>query len=378
MYIYLVLIVYHIGLFFITKRIKMNLRNTIIMSVLFVLPLIFISAFKSINVGLDTVTYKYIFDNSLTESLDNFDKGFLLFNRLFRLMHLPFAIFLLICYTLIYGAVAAYAILKTNRPIPYLFLFCYFGFIGFSLSAFRQSLAIGIALIGMCLFSKRRIWSIIFPIITTAIAFTFHKSSFMFLIFVVLPFIKINKLALIYSIFVVTLISFLSTPLYTFFYDTFVNKSTYSPNVSTTFFSLAIYIFLFVLALLLRFEHFENLNERLFSKVDNSKFISFFRNNEVEEVGKEERENFNSLLFVEVGILILAVGANNSVIARFINSANPIIMAAFMSNTKFLKTKTSKLFFDLSLIFFASLYFVFAVLIKNPLAVADYSFGFMS
>ena len=375
MYVYFILILIHIGLWVLAQRLKMNLRNKIILSVSFVIPLIVVCSFKNMDVGLDTQAYYYLFSQAREVPSGAIEVGFSIYNKILSFTHMPYTIYLLITYTITFIPIAFFAALKSDKPISYLFIFCYVGYFGFAISGLRQGLAIGIALSGFCLFKKDRYLSIIYPVITSTIAFSIHKSGFIFYIFIIFAYIKLNKLALYYIGFTIVFLSCLSTPLYSLLHETFSMSITYIPVVSTTYFSLAIYLFLMVLMLVMRANWFNKFDENILGKCDGFKPLKFFRNNEVNEA--KEEVNYSNLLYIFFAVIILTFGVNTSVMARFIHSAAPFAFMALIQDTKYLRSKTSKTLFGLNLILFSVIYFVFASLIKDPLHIADYRFGFI-
>lgn len=375
MLVYLALIFYSLVIWVIAQRIKPSLRNKIILVSLFIIPFIIVCSFKSTNVGIDSHDYYRWYTNINEITFSYLERAFVFYNKIFRKLHFPYTGFLLVTYTIAFVPLAVLALKRTERPITFLLFVMYLGYFGFAMSAMRQPLAIGIALIGYCFFNKKKILTAIFPIVTCAIAFLFHKSSMILLLFVVVPYIKISKKAFMYLILSVLILGAISIPAYCLIFEVFLRNNVYAPMISNSAVILSIFVSLTALSYILRQDFYTKFEEEKMSRFDDSKFIIFFKNTNFKSSFEKKDEDYGDFLYFFVIIVVLIFGITNQVVTRMMYDCFPFFTLAMFRIFDKLKTKTSKTILSIAMVFFVIAYFGFAVLIKDPLQIVPYSIG---
>lgn len=347
----------------------------IIEIILFVLPVILLCSLKSINIGNDTFAYYTSYNESITDSVSGFytgDKGFLLLEFIFKSIGTPFFVFLLVCYTIVFGGLALFAYKKSENPLLVLLFVTYFGLFGFAISALRQAIAIGLLLIGFSFFDENKPISILSPLIFTVIATFIHKTSFFGFLVALILLIRFSKKSFKYL--VLCLLCLIVVAPFVYSGVVILIKSSYYPNYENTAWTLLFYSLFVLLSFLLTNEYVVNLINKLFGKLDNSAFLGkiSFKQSKCEE--KNMLSNFNACILYP--LFVLSIGVYNSTFARVYYYLIPFT-ALFI--TDLMNKKEINLFtrciLNALLILFLVGYFVYAVIIKNPLNVAQYSIG---
>lgn len=142
------------------------------------LPVFCLLAFKSEEVGTDTASYMYMYDNAgMTNSIDTdsrIEYGYqymsVILNRLFESDQTLFIVSsFIVCLSLF-----VFLRRTSTNPVLALYFFVTMGFFQFSLTGIRQSLAMAITLFAFPLIQKKRFFIYILVIL---LAMLFHKSA---------------------------------------------------------------------------------------------------------------------------------------------------------------------------------------------------------
>lgn len=349
---------------------------TILEIILFVLPLILICGLKSVNVGLDTPGYFASYNESITNSesgLYTGDKGFLLFEFIFKSLKMPYFVFLFVSYSIVFGGAALFAYKKSTNPLLVLLFMTYFGLFGFALSALRQSIAIGLLLIGFAFYDENKPISIISPIVFTVIAAFTHKTAIFGLLVAPLLLVRYSKKTFKYLIVCLLSLTVIAPIIYSG--AIVLIKSRYYPSLTGSAWTLLFYVLFCVLTFLLSNEKVIWFLNKKFGKFNSLKFLNAISFNETSE------DNEKSLMttfatYVLYPLLILAIGVYAVIFARIIYFLIPFtaVFIVDLMNNKNINLLTRDIL-DVLLILFLAGYFVFAILIKDPLSVANYTIG---
>jgi len=165
---------------------------------LHIILIIFISSFKSLNVGIDTQSYFNSYSDLISFGINNvndyfiqthFEPGFVIFMKLTQLISNSYTIFNLISYSIIYLPFFFY--IKKYSPDYSLSLIILFTFhiFAFNLSGLRQALAGSIYLLAYLIYDSNKInfkQRLLYFIILILFASTFHISA---LITLIVPFL---------------------------------------------------------------------------------------------------------------------------------------------------------------------------------------------
>ena len=149
--------------------------------------LFFIFVLRDFTIGRDIQGYKDAYEMTPDYSFWDFEyiyfeNGYLLLNKLFNLVHLPFRAFFVFCYAVI--LIPLYFFFKNHSKDPLFSLIIYYcyQFFVLDMSALRQSIAMSICLIAyLALQSENRFRFLLFVLIVT-VAFTIHRSAILFLV----------------------------------------------------------------------------------------------------------------------------------------------------------------------------------------------------
>lgn len=349
---------------------------TILEIILFVLPLILICGLKSVNVGLDTPGYFTSYNESITNSQSGLytgDKGFLLFEFIFKSLKMPYFVFLLVSYSIVFGGAALFSYKKSSNPLLVLLFITYFGLFGFALSALRQSIAIGLLLIGFAFYDENKPISIISPILFAVVATFTHKTAIFGLLVAPLLLIKYSKKTFKYLI--VCLLSLTVVAPIVYSGVIVLIQSNYYPSFTGSAWTLLFYILFCVLTLLLTNQKVIEFINFKFAKFNDSKFLYKISFNETSE---HNEKSFMStfVTYVLYPLLILAIGVYAVIFARIVYFLIPFtaVFVVDLMNKKNVNILIRNIL-DVLLILFLAGYFVFAILIKDPLSVANYTIG---
>lgn len=164
---------------FIFNTQELGNKKKITFIVIALLPITVVSGFRNENIGADTISYKYMFqDINNNEIPERIEKGYVLLNQFLyfftddsRLLFIIVAIFL---------SIAIGVLVHKNAKDPFLAIlfFVCLGLFQFSLSGMRQTIAIAITMFSFELIKKRKM---IWFLCVIFLAYQFHKSSIFFL-----------------------------------------------------------------------------------------------------------------------------------------------------------------------------------------------------
>jgi hypothetical protein len=253
--------------------------------------LLAISALKSTSVGNDTDAY-FIAYNRIAEqnwnslNFGNFKIGFLLLNKIFSSLGVPFNGFLVFVYLLMYVPIA-YVFYKRSPNVELsILLFIFWSFLCFDLSGLRQGISISLCMLVFEFLVEsnetssehKKTFLIVASVSILLLSFSIHPSSLIFGIVYLLYFIqfRIRYLSIIVPLF---FISFsICGPLFQFIYSV-VGNIDYSPGSyggGGVFFS-----YVFLLLFIIFFSEFKivgTVNEKALSlDAKMANFTKFFR-----------------------------------------------------------------------------------------------------
>lgn len=370
--VYIGVLIYDIALWFISQRTQNKKWIKLLLVTLFIVPFILLCSLKATSVGLDTPSYKGWFEEALTVKFNSSEPLFGYYNYALRYMKIPYVLYLLISYSICFVPIAVYAYKRFEKPLTFLFFIFYLGLFGFAMSGMRQSMAIGIAMIGFCAFNEKKIWTVVFPIVSIAIAYFIHNSTPVMALFIVTPFLKMGQKTSLYSMLVILIFGTLSIPLYCLIFNYAIKDLEFLPKISNTVYSLVIFLFLLFFCFFIRTKTFKDIDSRYFSRYDSTKAVKVFNLNPNKE---ETKADFGPLINLEISVFLLFFGACNQVIARLIYDSLAFSSESVLKSFKCLKSKTSLTLANVGLILFVSLYFVIAVLVRDPIQIANYKFA---
>ena len=254
----------------------------------------FLCSFKGLAIGSDTPSYyeSYINATSASSIKLSRDYGYGIFQYISNRLHLPWTAFLCICSFPIFFGSALYGYLKTPWTTFMPFFAYTFLLFEFSLSGLRQSIAVGLILIGMALFNKRKMWCWFVYFAFNIFAILMHKSSAVMLVYPILTFIKLTKISI--SLLSIMLFGF---ALFTSEIESFLYYALplveYYPYTATSHFTL-IFIFSLTIGLIVCGLYFPKILNWLNNFFDNISCKIFKR-----DINVSNEINFSQTLFVE-------------------------------------------------------------------------------
>lgn len=168
---------------------KQKLVTLIIGVQLFVL-----SAFKSNSVGADIPTYFeafYYISTMHWSNLDffNWEYGYVFLNKFVSFLVNDFRFFILVISLIVVITLCRYVYINSQIQWLSFYLFVCMGFFNFSLSGYRQSIAMAITLYSIKYVRERRFFSFLFCVF---IASLFHQAALVLIIIYPISKIKIN------------------------------------------------------------------------------------------------------------------------------------------------------------------------------------------
>jgi len=168
------------------KRYEWNL------TFLFMLFLFFLSAFRSLEVGNDTYNYFVIYTNNTHDGISgNFEPGYNLLSNTLRNLGVSFNMFLVLTSTISYIPVIIFIKRKSNYPLLAALVF-YTTLFSFYSSGIRQSIAISLVLLALLSLDRKSNRLFFF---FALIAFTFHLSSIIVFLVLLIRKLKFSIIA---------------------------------------------------------------------------------------------------------------------------------------------------------------------------------------
>ena len=207
-----------------------------------ILFLILLSTLKANHVGIDTDGYYETYTLSKTESMDilnkhlrNYEIGFRYLLILSAKIGLPFKVFQLMIYLVIYILFGIIVQKEAKLPVLTIIIFCLWSWMIFNFSALRQGLSNMIAFFSLFLLTRKTekvyktVIKIVLSLILLGISYFIHKSSGLFILAFVIYLIQMllpenfRKIT-IYFVAVIPIIFLLAPGLYqTLFYSLKIN-----------------------------------------------------------------------------------------------------------------------------------------------------------
>lgn len=201
MWLYTLILVWFVFLDIILKP-NVDKNRKKIYLIFAILPLLFLSASRSINIGNDTITYHNLYFWSRQYSLEEFimnykgrwELGFLYLNKFLSVLFSNPQALIFISSMYIYIVLGWFLNKYSNNAFYSLFLFITMRYYFFFFSNIRQSIAIATLLIAFDFLVKEKNIKFILAVI---IAYFFHTTAIVFLFALVIKIIPIRKSILI-------------------------------------------------------------------------------------------------------------------------------------------------------------------------------------
>lgn len=155
--------------------------------------LILIMGLRDISVGTDIKTYFFVFENSHLfwhNKSSGYERGYILFNLFFKNIGINFQWFLAFLSTFFVFSISMMYYAYSKNVFLSFYLNFTMGLFQMSMSGLRQTMAIGITIIAVFLLLKNK-W--ILFVMLTLIAFSFHSSSIVVFIFLLIYKFKLNR-----------------------------------------------------------------------------------------------------------------------------------------------------------------------------------------
>lgn len=353
--------------FFSSSFVRKEKVKRFLLALFFFLGILLLFVFRNSGVGIDTETYYEFYLNSknyqfldLLSGKAPFETGFSLFCFFFSSCNVPFPIFLFFCAFLIF--IPPILIINKYSPYPalsYLILYT-FGFFTFSMSALRQSIAIGLFLIGFLFYNPKRPVSCFLILPFILLALSFHTSAIVcFLVFLVLFPWNETKRYLYFKYAILVIYFFCDRDLYFLFYNVsqqFPISSLKASSPPPSFFDIPQTVWVYLIIMIF----FDLLSFGRFS------LISILKNNSDVPNDKEKLSIFSVFLFFQ--IIFLYTGNVTTSLPRagyFFFLGFPIILSFLLRG---IKPKFRNVGFVLSVVFCVFYFFYFQVL-QNSLGV---------
>lgn len=246
--------------------------------VLTITALCFVSTFRDLTVGGDTVHYSNFFINLRNNNVSwsKYEFGFTFFNYIFtitgldvRIIFFVTALFVSICFVVFINKFSPNKIMS-------LLLYVMFAIFAQGLSAIRQIIAIGFVLLALISISDKKLWR---SLLLIACASLFHTSAALCFIIVPARYIKFNHWWVLGSLVVVCIVSLCLpfvlkiaetiVPAFNYYTLYYVTDNYFQPtNLFNILYSLGM-IAIFITLYLARFKWFKD-------ELEKDKYFTFF------------------------------------------------------------------------------------------------------
>ena len=160
----------------------------LVATILPTLVIFIFSAFKSINVGIDTAAYYQYYNDTLVNGADasqiftQFEFGFAFIMNVFASLGLNYYFFSAFVYLVIYVPLAIVIYKTSEMPSIALIFYSCIGLFTFNLSGLRQGMAISLCLLAIYLMTRKNVLSMLCSLALIFVAFTFHNSALVSLV----------------------------------------------------------------------------------------------------------------------------------------------------------------------------------------------------
>lgn len=353
---------------------KRKTLKTILVVWVPIVILIVLSTLKSNSIGNDTQGYFDEYQNARTATIQdlnrhlrNFEIGFRYLFIAFAKTGIPFKVFQLFIYSVIYVLLGIILQKKSKYPSFSIIIFCLWSWMIFNFSALRQGLADAISFFSLflitCKFNKKykNILIIFVSLALFGLSITLHISSAFFGIAFVLFAIKrfvpeyFGKITILIAVTIPFIFIFAPELYQVFFY--LLKSNRYIPTQRSDAVELFILYYLILIAALI-FSHNNKLtnktneiSSKLFSK------ISFLKDDENNNDSRKEIDDYTSLSIAifSIGVVIQSFSYVCDVMLR---AANPFLLFAIIIIPNVIYKNKSKSLRVLAQIAVIALFFV--------------------
>lgn len=336
-----------------------KLLKSIVMVWVPIALLILLSTLKPNSVGVDTAEYFKHYENSSSmdfsvamQRLNSYEIGFRIMFITFAKIGLPFKVFQLVFYSIIYVLLGIVVLKESKYPILSFMIFALWSFMIFNFSGLRQGFADMISFFSLFLIFRKRnkIWKNILNLFISlalfGIAITFHTSSIAFIAaFVLFGFKKIfpeyfRKIT-ICLIAAVPIIFFLSQEIYPFFFY-LAKKNYYLPtDRSNTGGLFVLYYLILIFAFLFSKDNListkiNNISDKITYKLSKKTIVE-----SSEKAAAKPISDFTSLLIAvfAIGVIIESFSSVSYTITRL---SNPFLMTSIILIPNIIERNKSK------------------------------------
>ena len=200
-----------------------------------ILPIFLLYVLRGDHVGVDTIGYVRNFqeiDGNLVEAWTDAvkDPGFFAYTRLISMISGDYTVYFLITGLIIFIPIYFFAIKHTQNPYVFIFLVIALGYYSFIETGMRQAMAMSICLTAYGTLKNKTFPNVLRFLLTCFIAYFFHKSSVIFLMFFFVSFFKDNMIS--YAIYFLLTVMFVFG--FAFLQDLFNEWVGYSYEVEET------------------------------------------------------------------------------------------------------------------------------------------------
>jgi hypothetical protein len=248
-YILMLLAILVFGLF--TSVAFTSTRSKKIYAIVSFLMVFLISALRDISVGSDALGYvNYFFTVKKVPFsyllLYRFEPGYIVFNKLLSFFVNNEQVFLAIMALIILAMIFIGIYKYSSIPSLSVYLFITMGFFAFTLSGFRQAIAIGIVFLSFTLLKEKKL---LLFVLTILLASLFHKTALIFLIIYPFAHKKITVEYLMGASILFLILFFIKKSLLHFLTYTFLDEYSSMLKSSQSFTLLSVIFIIFILGL---------------------------------------------------------------------------------------------------------------------------------
>lgn len=392
MVVHIIALLFILFIAFINQVLPNFKGKKVIYCILLFAPLIILCSFKDSSVGNDTAGYLasyHEFKNatSLKSISSGFEKGFVIYSYLLAQMNMPFSIYLLITYSIIFLPFILLSYKYFEFPSIIALSLYLFSFYNFAISALRQSMGIGICFIGFYIFLRLRhkdnVWKYLKYVLLSAfiaLSYFFHKSSLTFILIIPLYIFKDKiKINYLLAIPLLLLTSFLSPYLYSNL-GAFSEKLAYLAPTSSFFLNLGnstYFVFaIFSIATLI------SVNKKSYYYFNKINGLCSFQKSiiSIDKASSSKCLDLSNFFYLGtfLYLFIICFSQAGKVFIRIAMFILPFVF--FMAHDLFVKAKNYKFVFIVCYVGYVLLliiYFYFATYKSNYLHLFPYSFDFI-
>lgn len=337
-----------------------------------------VCSLKANSVGIDTVGYAYRYTTIGQSSWSNieqagFEYGYCFLNKLFYSMGFSWNGFLFFAYLLVFVPLGIVLYWRSETPTTSLLMLIAL-FMALWFSAFRQSIASSISILGISLFySQKKPWHKVVGILLMFTATMFHESAYIGFLAILFYFLKFEKVYLIVIIPFSILFFFLSPYIYQTVYLLLLTSSNYMASIydgGGLFF--AYLLMLVAMAFFFKGNKVTSFCDDKTSKVD-EKLSKFSRYSPLTEAKPLSSKYANLVIWaMVVTCIVQATCRGNLVLSRLHNVMLITVIMYFPSIINSFKSRTIRtalfVIMDAAFIFLT----IYDVLLPNYLNLSPY------